>query len=103
MKKARSFLTRTGLVEALVWTVALIYLAIAIPTHEAHFTACPLSAAGFSFCPGCGLGRSITFLFHGQLYNSFNMHWLGIPATAFIAWRIFYLFRRIINHYQTTS
>jgi hypothetical protein len=96
MKKVSSFLIRTGLIEALVWTLALIYLAVATPVHEAHFSVCPLSAMGFSFCPGCGLGRSITFLFHGQIYNSFNMHWLGIPATALIAWRIFYLLRRIL-------
>ncbi|HEY2583255.1 MAG TPA: DUF2752 domain-containing protein [Mucilaginibacter sp.] len=48
---------------------------------------------GFSWCPGCGLGHSISFLFHGDLNRSFHAHWLGIPALVIISHRIYILIR----------
>lgn len=46
---------------------------------------------GIDWCPGCGLGHSISWLFHGNLNNSFHAHWLGFPAVAVILSRIYTL------------
>lgn len=46
---------------------------------------------GFQFCPGCGLGHSISYLFHGQVQDSLNAHPLGILALPVISFRIFKL------------
>ncbi len=73
--------------EAFVWIAALIALATASPV-QTHFTICPFNLAGFHYCPGCGLGHSITLLFHGRILDSISMHPLGIPATAFLLTRI---------------
>jgi uncharacterized membrane protein len=43
---------------------------------------------GFKWCPGCGIGHSIAWLLHGDIKNSFQAHWLGIPALIMIIYRI---------------
>lgn len=73
--------------ELVFWIVALVLLATANPGGH-HYTLCPLANLGIDWCPGCGLGRSITLLFHGQWMQSFNQHWLGAPAVMIIVYRI---------------
>jgi hypothetical protein len=79
--------------ELAFWTAALIALALTDPTNQTHFTLCPLALLGFKWCPGCGLGHAIAFLFHGDIRNSFHAHWLGIPAVGVILNRIYALGR----------
>jgi hypothetical protein len=79
--------------ELAFWVAALIALAIANPTDQSHFSLCPLKLMGITWCPGCGLGHSISFLFHGDIKNSFHSHWLGIPALGIILFRIYTLAR----------
>lgn len=90
--------------ELILWMVALTLLAAAKPVdhrQEYHFTFCPLANLGWSWCPGCGLGRSITQLFHGNIKESLHFHWLGIPAVLIIGFRIVtlsqYEWKRIKN------
>jgi len=83
-------------VELIFWIAALVLLAAADPAHHQegkHFTFCPLATLGLSWCPGCGLGRSITQLFHGHVRESLHYHWLGIPAVLIIGYRIMVLGR----------
>ena len=85
-----NWLSRTPL-ELIFWVTAILLLGIAKPIehHQGyHFTFCPLANMGLSWCPGCGLGRSITQLFHGNVKESFHFHWLGIPAVLIIGYRI---------------
>jgi len=82
--------------ELIFWISALILLATAKSFdrfHAPHFTLCPLSNLGIRWCPGCGLGRSIIQLFHGDLKASLQSHWLGIPAVLIIGHRILMLVR----------
>jgi hypothetical protein len=79
--------------ELVFWIAGLIALACANPSAQAHYTLCPLKLMGFNWCPGCGLGHSISFLFHGDLKQSFHAHWLGVPALLIILYRIFTLVR----------
>ena len=74
--------------EASAWIVGLFYLAVInLPSVE-HFTICPFANLGIDFCPGCGLGNSISFLFRGDLASSFHSHPLGIFALVIIIFRI---------------
>lgn len=82
--------------ELLFWITALVLLATADP-HEHHFTLCPLANLGLTWCPGCGLGRSITSLFHGDVSASFSHHWFGIPALILICYRIYQLSKSSFN------
>lgn len=79
--------------EALIWIAALIFLALTEPTQTTHFTICPLSAMGIDFCPGCGLGRSVSYLLHGEILNSFKVHPLGIFALIILVTRVISLIK----------
>lgn len=83
-------------IELTFWVLALVLLATANP-HEHHFTLCPLASLGFDWCPGCGLGRSITALFHGDVNASFAHHCFGIPALMLIGYRIYQLTKQLFN------
>lgn len=86
---------RSGLtnipVELIFWVAALTLLGTASPIvhrHAEHFTICPLANMGFNWCPGCGLGRSVIQLLHGNIQKSLQFHWLGIPAVLIIVHRV---------------
>jgi hypothetical protein len=74
--------------EASIWILGLFYLALIYSPSETHFTICPLANIGIDFCPGCGLGNSISHLFRGNLISSFYSHPLGIFALVIIIFRI---------------
>ncbi len=79
--------------EALVWITGLVYLAIFSPVDQTHFSICPIKNLGFDFCPGCGLGHSITQIFHGNFIESFQTHPLGFFALIIILYRIYTLLK----------
>ena len=73
--------------EPIIWIAGLGLLGILGPSPEAHLPICPFALAGIETCPGCGLGRSIAFLFRGDFAASLHAHWLGIPAAALLCVR----------------
>ncbi len=85
--------------EALIWLVALISLALTIPEND-HYSFCVFHNLGFKYCPGCGLGHSISYFFHGEITKSFNAHPLGIFAVVILTYRIIFLFKRSIKNYK---
>lgn len=81
--------------EAWIWVVALIGVLFIDPHGgEEHFSLCLFSQLGFSWCPGCGLGRSMALFLSGDLSGAFHMHWLGIPAFFLLLHRTIHLFRK---------
>ena len=88
-------------IEGFCWVGALVLLYFTNP-HTHHFSLCPLDNLGITWCPGCGLGRSIALLMHGELQESIRMHWLGIPAFLIIVHRIYNLSRRIYTSWIKT-
>jgi hypothetical protein len=85
--------------EAAVWFLGLGFLASLDPHMQQHYTICPLASAGLDFCPGCGLGRSITLLFHGMPAASFEAHPLGLFAVAVLIHRIYSLTKTTLIYY----
>jgi len=85
--------------ELFFWAGALVTLAFSSPEGH-HYTLCPLSNLGFEYCPGCGLGRSVSCALHGNMAGSFEWHPLGIFAIGVIIHRIVTLIRYSIkfNH-----
>ena len=78
--------------EAMVWILGLMLLALYDPFQQEHMTLCFFNNLGFTYCPGCGLGRSVSFLMHGHVMKSLEAHFLGIPAVIMLTFRIFQLF-----------
>ncbi len=76
--------------EAYIWLIALLGLALLNPENS-HWTLCPLANMGFDFCPGCGLGRSVSHILHGEWIESWNAHPLGFLAVIILVHRIFRL------------
>lgn len=77
--------------EAAAWLMAFTGLAMYQPQSDSHISLCPLANLGFTFCPGCGLGRSISSLFHGEIMQSLSLHPLGIFAVIVLSFRIIHL------------
>ncbi|HVZ97381.1 MAG TPA: DUF2752 domain-containing protein [Chitinophagaceae bacterium] len=77
--------------ELAFWGIALVLLAIMPPGTDPHYSFCIFRLIGCKFCPGCGLGHSISYLFHGNLSASFRAHPLGIFAVIVILYRIYQL------------
>jgi len=101
-ERMRELFSAIGL-EAVVWTGAFVYLAIHNPYTQAEFTLCPLRNLGFHYCPGCGLGRSISFLLHGDIIRSVQTHLLGIPATIILSIRTLSLYRAAFARKQSNK
>jgi hypothetical protein len=74
--------------EAAIWILGLTFLLLIHSPGETHFTICPLANMGFDFCPGCGLGNSISYIFRNEFIASFHSHPLGIFALLIIVLRI---------------
>jgi hypothetical protein len=75
--------------ESLIWLSGLIVLAFWNFSTDTHFTLCPLANLGFDFCPGCGLGKSISLFFKGEVKESLYTHPFGIFAVIILSLRIF--------------
>lgn len=82
--------------EAIIWIAAIIALALTSPVDQCY-SLCLFHHLGLDWCPGCGLGHSISWLFRGDLAESFSAHPLGIPALVIITLRIIKIIR---NNYQ---
>ena len=95
MKKVIEIFKRTDL-EAIFWLSAFIYLTYINPYTPKHLDFCLFSLAGIDNCPGCGLGKSISMIFHGDFIGSFDAHPLGIPAIILIFRRIYKLIKNRI-------
>lgn len=74
--------------EATLWISSLVYLALIHSPEKTHLTICPLANLGIDFCPGCGLGNSISYIFKGDITTSLYTHPLGILALGIIIIRI---------------
>jgi hypothetical protein len=78
--------------EVICWCSALVLLYFMGNSGTGHQSLCPFSFLSIP-CPGCGLGRAIHLLMHGEIRASFGMHWFGIPAFLILLSRILRLLR----------
>ncbi len=78
---------KTFPLEAAIWLGALLALGLMDPAGGRHITLCPIAGMGFDFCPGCGLGRSISWLLHGAISESLQAHPLGIVTAVVLIGR----------------
>lgn len=85
--------------------MAILALGVTNPAADSHFILCPFRLAGITWCPGCGIGHSISWLLHGNIHNAFRAHWLGIPALVIILYRmseLIYLRINLLKSLKTT-
>lgn len=93
---------RKSHLEAYFWLVALIYLGVSnVDAH--HYTLCLFSNLGFEFCPGCGIGHSISYTFKGRFLDAWNAHPLGVLAIGILVWRSYSLVKPDISFLNKNS
>jgi hypothetical protein len=80
--------------------MAILALALYDPTSGEHINMCVFDRLGFPYCPGCGLGRSISFLLHGDISNSLKAHPLGAFALIILIFRTYKLINQFIKDIQ---
>jgi hypothetical protein len=73
--------------EWLVLFGALLFTAIINPA-AAGISLCPTEWIGIPFCPGEGLGRSMSLFLRGEFAASFRMHPAGLFAVPVMTARI---------------
>lgn len=81
-------------VELIIWLAALAYLFTVNPYGPKSIDLCLFSLVGIENCPGCGLGRSVSMIFHGDFIGSFASHPLGLIALLLIIKRIFEIIKK---------
>ena len=86
-------------VEMTFWITGLSTLFFLEVGEKDHFSLCIFSHLGFTWCPGCGLGHSLYYLFHGEFYKSFKEHYFGIPAFVLIIFRL----KQLLTFNQTKT
>jgi hypothetical protein len=82
--------------ELLIWLGAFIWL-YNLQIDKESISICPIHGLGFSWCPGCGLARSVSLLMHGHVHASFELHWLGFPVFAVLIYRIIQLTKNYLT------
>ncbi|MFL0684390.1 MAG: DUF2752 domain-containing protein [Algoriphagus aquaeductus] len=81
--------------ELIFWIGSLLAILTINPDGGHHFSLCPLDSLGFSWCPGCGLGRSMNLLARGEIQASWSMHPLAMLAFGVILHRIWTLIKNL--------
>lgn len=86
--------------ELIIWIAAITFLYIDYPFNEQH-SFCIVKLMGFSWCPGCGIGRAISLFMHGEFMQSFHAHYLGSFALLVLLQRIVILTKNYFRHNNT--
>lgn len=81
--------------ELIFWIGSLVAVVLLDSQGGSHLSLCPLSQLGFEWCPGCGLGRSMSLLVRGDFQASWDMHPLASLAYVVIIYRIWQLLRNL--------
>lgn len=80
--------------EILAFSVGLLLLVFMDPSNVSGPDFCLFEQIGITFCPGDGLGHSISYTFRGQFYNAMQANLLGPFAIAILSGRIVHLIKK---------
>lgn len=83
-------------IEIPVFAGGLLLLALMNP-EDSGTTLCLLEHLGYPYCPGEGLGHSISYFFRGEIDSSLEANFMGPFAVSILTFRILYLFK---NYYS---
>lgn len=86
--------------EWVALATGVILLAFMNPYVEQSATWCLFDWVGVPFCPGEGLGHSISFIFRGEFNKAMDANILGLFALPVIVGRIGVLVTRNFHLYN---
>lgn len=80
--------------EIVAFSLGLLLLAFMNPETAVGAGLCPIENLGFTYCPGDGLGHSISYTFQGDISNALQSNILGPLAIVILGGRISFLLKR---------
>lgn len=86
--------------EVLAFSAGLLLLALMNPEGNHSISFCLFDLIGIPYCPGEGLGHSISYFFRGHISSSLEANLLGPLAIFIIGRRIFHLLWKNHKHQQ---
>ncbi|MDR9419685.1 DUF2752 domain-containing protein [Gracilimonas sp.] len=89
-------------IEWFAFAIGLILLAFMSP-ENAGTSFCLFDLAGIEFCPGEGLGHSISYTFRGDLSSALSAHLAGPFAVVILIGRICYIWKNLLRHPKTQN
>lgn len=85
--------------EITAFSIGLLLLALMDPYTSTGPGWCLLENVGFQYCPGDGLGHSISFFFRGEFDSALKANILGPFSVIVLSGRILYLvYQNWLNH-----
>lgn len=85
---------QSPLVEAGIWMIGLLLVALPDPTLPSTIDLCVLKVIGLPGCPGCGAGHAMGYLFRGELVLAWQSHWFSPVVLAVLITRTAGLLRQ---------
>jgi hypothetical protein len=82
--------------EWFVFSLGLILLAVMSPDN-AGTSLCLFDWVGIDFCPGEGLGHSISYTFRGNINAALESHLAGPAAVIILILRIVFIWKNMIT------
>lgn len=82
--------------EWIVFLVGLMLMATMNPYIEGY-SWCLIEMAGFTYCPGDGLGHSIAFLFRGEFKLAFDANLMGPFVVVGLIARILSIWKDLLK------
>lgn len=88
--------------EWVVFACGLILLGFMSPENTG-ISFCFFDFIGIEFCPGEGLGHSISYTFRGDFSSAMEAHLAGPAAIIILSARIMYIWRNLYNQSKLTT
>ncbi|MDZ7806811.1 MAG: DUF2752 domain-containing protein [Gracilimonas sp.] len=82
--------------EWLAFSFGLLLLALMSP-DDAGISLCLFEWVGLDFCPGEGLGHSISYTFRGNMSSALEAHIAGPAAVLILILRIVFIWKNMIT------
>jgi|AntRauTorckE6833_2_1112554.scaffolds.fasta_scaffold07284_6 hypothetical protein len=88
--------------EWIVFSIGLLLLGTMNPENSG-ISLCFFDFIGIEFCPGEGLGRSISYTMKGDFSSALNAHLAGPAAVGILLSRIIHVCRNLYQQSKITK
>lgn len=88
--------------EWIAFSAGLILLGFMSP-ENIGISFCFFEFIGIEFCPGEGLGHSISYTFRGEFSSALEAHLAGPAAVIILSFRIIYVWHNLYNQSKITT
>jgi|AntRauTorcE11898_2_1112593.scaffolds.fasta_scaffold46642_2 hypothetical protein len=87
--------------EWMVFGIGILLLGLMSPENTGT-SFCFFEWIGIGFCPGEGLGHSISYTFRGNFTAAIQAHFAGPFAVAILGSRVIYIWRKLYQDSKLT-